>query len=158
MKNENEYSLSFIQRINSDNFPVTDDIMHNNFFIVKFPESMGVRYYDVVSAYFLNDNICRFVVRNNYTTYPLYHLNKTKCWLHNIFNFKKENIEIIQLRKDMEPVYKNVLTNVRVKNIYETELSYKNDGVQEIMFDVKYSKRLLSKYGSTNQETGQTNK
>jgi hypothetical protein len=158
MKVENDYSLSFIQRINGENFPVTDDIMYNNFFIVKFPESMGIRYYDVISVHFLNNNVCRFVIRNNYTTYPLYHLNKSKCWLHNIFKVKKENIEIIQLRKNMEPVYKNVLTNIRVKNIYEAELSYKSDGVQEIMFDVKYSKRILSKYGSTNQEGEQNDK
>ena len=58
----------------------------------------------------------------------------------------------------MEPVYKNVLTNIRVKNIYEDELSYKSDGVQEIMFDVKYSKRILSKYDSTNQEGEQNDK
>ena len=141
------FSLNFLQRINKEDCPITDDIILRNYFIVNFPEEMGVRYYDVISVNFLEDNICRFTIRNNHETLPLYNLFNYKCKKCGIINFfrrKKDEIHILQLKKeDMSIIYDNVLTNICVKKIYEEELTYKDGKPQEIIVDIKYKKRFL---------------
>ena len=93
-------SMSFLQRVNKEGVPITDDIVFRNYFIVSFPDELGIRYYDVISVDFLEDNICRFTIRNNSETYPLYYINKYKHKMSNIFKLKKDNIEICQLNKN----------------------------------------------------------
>lgn len=149
---EEKISLNFLQRINKEEFLLTDDIILKHNFLVNFPDEMCVRYYDVISVQFLEDNICRFTIRNNFTTYPLYYLNKYKCKMCGFFKRKKDNIEIYQLTgADLNVAYKNTLTKVCIKKIYEENLSYKDSTPQEIVFDIKYKKRILTK-NATNKE------
>lgn len=145
-------SLKLLQRTYKEDYPITDDTLFNNYFIVSFPDELGIRYYDVVSTQFLGDNICRFTIRNNFSTFPLYHLHEYKRKNKGIFSPKKDIIEIYQLcDSEMNIIYKNVLTKISIKNIYENMLSYKNDKPQEIVFDIKYRERILTKH-ATNKE------
>lgn len=148
----NRMSLNFLHRVNKEDFPLTDNILYKNYFLVNFPVELGVRYYDVISVQFLEDNICRFTIRDNDYTYPLYYLNKYKCKFCNFFKRKKDNIEIFQLNSpDMKIVYKNILTNICIVKINEDILTYKESKPKEITFDVKYKKRILTKH-ATNKE------
>ena len=142
--------MSFLQRVNKEGVPITDDIVFRNYFIVSFPDELGIRYYDVISVDFLEDNICRFTIRNNSETYPLYYINKYKHKMSNIFKLKKDNIEICQLNKNGLVIgYKNILTNISIKKIIEQTLDYRDEGAQEIILDIKYKKRILTKNATT---------
>ena len=69
-----------------------------------------------------------------------------------ILKRKKDNIEIYQLTGNgLEIIYKNTLTKICIKKIYEDILSYKDSTPQEIVFDIKYKKRILTK-NATNKE------
>lgn len=141
-------TINYVQRAFMDDVNIGEDLINKNGFIVEFPEEFGIRFYDVISVNYLGEKMCRFTIRNNSTNLPLFNLNNYKCKCCSFFKKKKSNIIIHHINKMNEIVYTSILYNVCVKNIFEEELTYTDDNPQNIIFDIKYKKRIIEKYAT----------
>lgn len=144
-KDNNTFRIGFLQRAMAEKYSMGLDLAYSNFFLVLFPKELNITPYDVVSADFIGDNTCRIVIRNNYTNCPIFSLNayrnKCKCF----FCRRKCSMEIDYLNKKGEIQYRSVLKRISIDNIKESQLSYQNDEIQTITFDVKYGDREIIK-------------
>lgn len=138
-------SLKYVRRAFMDDVNIGEDFLFKNGFFVEFPEEFGIRFYDVISIKYMEDNICRFTIRNNSSNLPLFNLNKYKCKCCGFFNKKNDNITIYNLNKYDEIIFISTLHKICIKNITEEELTYTDDKPQTITFDIKYKKRILEK-------------
>jgi hypothetical protein len=140
-----DMTLNLTQRASLDDINLGSDLIYTNNFIVEFPEELGVRFYDVVSIDFLKDKTCRFTIRNNSTTIPLFSLNKYRHSCSNILKWKRDNISIHYLDRENNLLFTSVLKKIKINDIFEEQLTYKDDKPQTIIFDIKYSKRTIEK-------------
>lgn len=147
-----DITLNLAQRASLDDIDIGSDLIYKNAFIVVFPEKMGIRFFDVISIDFLEDKTCRFTIRNNSSNLPLFSLNKYKHSCCNIFKRKRDDILIHHLDRQNNLLFTSFLKKIKIKNIYEEQLSYKDDKPQTIIFDVKYVERIIEKTCNSQSE------
>lgn len=143
---EKEFRMHFVHRIMDEENHVGEFCL-SNYFIIEFPEFFNLEPYDFESVHFLDNNICRFVIRNNFSNYPLFTINeyiknKQSC----LFSKCKDKIYIKYIDKSDKVRYSTELSDIKIVKVYESELNYKNDGVQTITVDVKYKDRIIEKF------------
>lgn len=146
MNEEREYRIQFLHRILTEDSHV-GDVSLSNYFIIEFPEFFNLQAYDFESVTFLDDNVCRFVIRNNFSNYPLFTINeyiknKQKC----LFSKCNDKIFIKHLDRYGKVRYSTELSNIKIVKVYESELTYKSDNIQTITLDVKYKNRTIEKF------------
>lgn len=140
-----DISLNLTQRASLDDINLGSDLIYKNNFIVDFPKELGVRFYDVISIDFLKHRTCRFTIRNNSSSIPLFALNKYRHSYSNIFKWKRDDISIHYLDRSNNLLFTSVLKKIKINDIFEGQLTYKDDKPQTIIFDVKYNKRTIEK-------------
>ena len=67
--------MHFVHRIMDEENHVGEFCL-SNYFIIEFPEFFNLEPYDFESVHFLDNNICGFVIRNNFSNYPLFTINE----------------------------------------------------------------------------------
>lgn len=140
-----DITLNLAQRASLDDIDIGSDLIYKNAFIVSFPEEMGIRFFDVISIDFIGDKTCRFTIRNNSTNLPLFSIYKYKHSCSNFLKWKRDDISIHHLDRQNNLLFTSVLKKIKIKNIFEEQLSYKDDKPQTIIFDIKYAKRIIEK-------------
>ena len=143
---EKEFRMHFVHRIMDEENHVGEFYL-SNYFIIEFPEFFNLEPYDFESVHFLDNNVCRFVIRNNFSNYPLFTINeyiknKQSC----LFSKCNDKIYIKYIDKSDKVRYSTELSDIKIVKVYESELNYKNDGVQTITVDVKYKDRIIEKF------------
>lgn len=139
------YSVGLLQRSISERFSKGDEIAYSNYFLVFFPEELDITTFDVISIEFIGDDICRFVIRNNYDKCPIFSLNSYRNKCNCFFKRNKDIIEIDYINRKGSIKYQSILKNISIKNIIESKLTYERSDIQTITFDVKYNKREIIK-------------
>lgn len=120
-------------------------LIFKNLFLVKFPKEFNIESTDVISVEFIDNEICRFIIKNNFINFPLFSLNKYSKKCCSFFCRKNDSIVIDYLNRNGEKQYSARLTKVRIRNIKEDILTYYNDEPHTITVDIKFSKRILEK-------------
>lgn len=153
MKNDQDIRLQYYHRMVNENVEITDNYSYNNFFVVLFPKELNIRYYDVVSCENIGDKTFRFTINNNFDNYPLFSLNEYVQKYKNIFKKNNDVIEIQHINKKGYVEYITTLKNIKLCNIQEGSLSYYDNNIQRLTFDIKYKTRIIEKNGPTNKES-----
>lgn len=150
MKSENKFRIQYYHRIMKENNAYLDTLSFMNYFMVNFPVELNIAFYDVISCEYIGDKTYRFVIKNNFERFPLYTLNEYCNKQCRFFKKKKDNVEIYYLNRENEQKYVTILKDIRINNIREGKLSYIENDIQTISFDVIYKAKIIEKNGTTN--------
>lgn len=150
MKKENKFRIQYYHRIMKENNMYLDTLSFMNYFVVNFPAELNIAFHNVISCEYIGNKTYRFVIKNNFERFPLYTLNEYINKQCNLFKKNKDNVEIHYLNRDNEQKYMTILKNIRINNICEGKLSYNENDVQTISFDVIYKSKIIEKNGTTN--------
>lgn len=156
LSNMDEYRINYLHRLIRDELANINGVAFTNFFIVKMPEEMGIDVTDIVSFEFTDKKKCRIVIRDNFVRYPIFTINeyidKRRPSFLSFLHKHTDNITVEHIGKKGDVKYTSVLEDICVDRVWESKLTYDDDGIHTITLDISFKKRVLNQYGSTDKE------